>query len=149
MNTTVQTLQALYVKIGGSLTDTYDGINGGSPVSGYFLIADVLKAIYVKCGGTLSTVYSDISALPVSGYSLNPDVIAAIAKVAALYVAPALVTETIAPATTTKEYTPGAGKDGFSKVTVNAVTAAIDENIVAENIKKDVVILGVTGSYEA
>lgn len=28
------------------------------------------------------------------------------------------------------------------------VTAAIDSNIVAENIKKDVSILGVTGTYE-
>lgn len=149
MNTTVNALQAVYVKIGGAPTDTYDAINGGSPVSGYSLITDVLKAIFVKCGGTLSTVYSDISAQPVSGYSLNADVIGAIGKVVKLYVAPALETKSINPATTTEEYTPASGKDGFSKVTVNAVTAAIDANIVAENIKKDVVILGVTGSYEA
>lgn len=38
--------------------------------------------------------------------------------------------------------------DGLSSVVVNAVTADIDSNIVSGNIKKDVTILGVTGSYE-
>lgn len=37
----------------------------------------------------------------------------------------------------------------LKKVTVKAVTSAIDSNIKAENIKKDVTILGVTGTYEA
>lgn len=45
--------------------------------------------------------------------------------------------------------TPSSGKVGLASVTVPRVTAAIDANITAENIKKDVVILGVTGSYEA
>lgn len=36
----------------------------------------------------------------------------------------------------------------LSSVTVNAVTHYIDENIIAENIKKDVTILGITGSFE-
>lgn len=40
------------------------------------------------------------------------------------------------------------GVDGYSPVNVSAVTSSIDKNITAENIKKDVVILGVTGSYE-
>lgn len=38
--------------------------------------------------------------------------------------------------------------DGLSKVTVNAVTSEIDENIKAENIKKGVSILGVDGNVE-
>lgn len=37
--------------------------------------------------------------------------------------------------------------DGLSKVTVNAVTNEIDENIKSENIKNGVDILGVTGNY--
>lgn len=37
--------------------------------------------------------------------------------------------------------------DGLSSVTVNPVTAAIDPNIQAENIKSGVSILGVTGTY--
>lgn len=39
--------------------------------------------------------------------------------------------------------------DGLSSVTVNAVTSSIDSNIQADNIKKDVTILGVTGTYES
>lgn len=37
--------------------------------------------------------------------------------------------------------------DGYSPVKVKAVTSAIDENIVAENIKAGVTILGVEGTY--
>ena len=36
----------------------------------------------------------------------------------------------------------------YSQVTVNAVDASIDANITAGNIKKDVTILGVTGTFE-
>lgn len=82
MTTTLKAIQALYVKIGGNLTDTYDAIANGAAVSNYTLLTDALKAVFVKCGGNLSTVYSDINSAPVSGYSLNPDVINAIAKVA-------------------------------------------------------------------
>lgn len=40
------------------------------------------------------------------------------------------------------------GYDGFSSVTIEAVDATIDSNIVAGNIKKDVEILGVTGTFD-
>ena len=58
--------------------------------------------------------------------------------------------ETANATPTTEEQTitaTGEGKIGLSSVTVAAVTAAIDENIVAGNIKSGVTILGVTGSY--
>lgn len=145
----IKALLALYVKIGGSLTDTVSGVNGGSAVSEYSKLTDALKAIYVKCGGTLSTVYSDISALPVLGYSQNAEVVYAIAKVARLYVAPVLETAQVTPTTSAQNITPEEGVTGFNKIEVGAVTAAIDQNIVAENIKKDVEILGVVGTYEA
>ena len=54
----------------------------------------------------------------------------------------------VTPTTSKQTITPDSGYTGLDKVTVSAVTAAIDSNIIAENIKKDVVILGVTGSYE-
>ena len=38
--------------------------------------------------------------------------------------------------------------DGFNEVNVNPVTASIDGNIKAGNIKKDITILGVTGTLE-
>ena len=59
-----------------------------------------------------------------------------------------LETQTVTPSTTDQEIEPqGEGKIGLSKVTVNAVTADIDENIVAGNIKNGVTILGVQGTY--
>ena len=48
---------------------------------------------------------------------------------------------------TYKEITPSAGKNAITKVYQPAVTNNIDSNIISENIKKDVSILGVTGDY--
>ena len=45
MNTTVQALKALYVKIGGSLTDTYDDIANGATVADYATIPDMIDVI--------------------------------------------------------------------------------------------------------
>lgn len=42
--------------------------------------------------------------------------------------------------------TPSEGKNGITEITVNPVTAAIDENIVSGNIKSGVTILGVEGA---
>lgn len=51
-----------------------------------------------------------------------------------------------------KEYAvtvePSVGIDGLSKVTVNRVTSAVDNNIQPENIKKDIKILDTVGTYE-
>ena len=44
---------------------------------------------------------------------------------------------------------PDDGYDALSSVTINAVDASIDANIVSNNIKKNVTILGVTGTYES
>lgn len=54
----------------------------------------------------------------------------------------------ITPTTSQQTITAPSGVDGYSPITVNAVTSAIDANITAGNIKKDVSILGVTGTYE-
>ena len=53
----------------------------------------------------------------------------------------------IQPTTSEQVVTPTNGSV-FSSVTVGAVTSAIDANITAENIRKDVTILGVTGTLE-
>lgn len=63
-------------------------------------------------------------------------------------VTPALQAKSVTPSTSQQVITPDTGKDGLSQVTIGAVTSAIDANIVAGNIKKDVSILGVTGTYE-
>lgn len=59
-----------------------------------------------------------------------------------------LETKIVSPTTSQQEITSSADKDGIEKVIVEAVTNSIDENIVADNIKKDVQILGVTGTFE-
>lgn len=55
-------------------------------------------------------------------------------------------TLTVTPTTSQQTKTPGSGYTGFSIVTVNAVTSAIDSNITAGNIKLGTTILGVQGT---
>lgn len=55
-------------------------------------------------------------------------------------------TETLTVTPTTSKQTKTPTANGYSSVTVNAVTSAIDSNIVAGNIKKGTKILGVTGT---
>lgn len=50
MNTTIKALQELYVKLGGSLTDTYETIADGAPVSDYVTIPDMIQACTQKAG---------------------------------------------------------------------------------------------------
>lgn len=53
---------------------------------------------------------------------------------------------TVTPSTSYQSFTPASGYSGFGYVNVDAVTAAIDSNITAENIKSGVSILGVSGT---
>lgn len=53
----------------------------------------------------------------------------------------------ITPTTSQQTITASGGVDGYSPITVSAVTSSIDANISAENIKNGVTILGVTGNY--
>lgn len=62
---------------------------------------------------------------------------------------PAIDELNVTPSTSAQTITAPEGTDGYSPVNVSAVTSSIDANIQAGNIKKDVTILGVTGSYEA
>lgn len=62
--------------------------------------------------------------------------------------APVIDELNVTPSTSAQTITAPSGVDGYSPVNVSAVDNTIDENIVAENIKKDVEILGVRGSYE-
>ncbi len=54
----------------------------------------------------------------------------------------------VTPTTSAQTITAPSGTDGYSPISVSAVTSSIDANITAGNIKKDVTILGVTGTYE-
>lgn len=117
---------------------------------------EALKALYTALGGssdnvvnatTIVDVLNEISKLFSGEYDAtqNAEAIANITAVAGSIVKPTQE-KTVSPSTSKQTVTPDSGKV-LSKVTVNAVTAAIDENIVAGNIKSGVTILGVTGSY--
>ena len=69
MDNTIQALQALYVALGGSLTDTYSGICDGAAVKNYVIIPDMINAIaaLVTAGG--------LQALPAVTADDNGDVL--------------------------------------------------------------------------
>jgi hypothetical protein len=54
----------------------------------------------------------------------------------------------VTPTTKSQEITPSEGKNAITKVNVEAVTSDIDSNIVSNNIKKGVTVLGVEGTLE-
>lgn len=54
----------------------------------------------------------------------------------------------ITPTTSQQIITASGSTDGYSPITVEAVTSSIDANIVSSNIKDGVTILGVTGDYQ-
>lgn len=120
--TNVDALKSLYTAIGGS-----------ADLSGVNTIVGVLNAIAVKLGGT-------------GGSLTNADAIADIATVASSAIAH-LEDKTVTPSTSKQTITAGTGYNGLGTVTVSAVTAAIDSNIKAANIKSGVTILGVEGTY--
>ena len=117
-----------------------------------------LKALYTAIGGDTASVLSATTNLEVLngiasklGSSTEGDDIAsaitAISAVAGGQIKK-LTTKSVDPTTENKTYTPTSSYNGFSSFTVKAVTAAIDDNITAGNIKDGVTILGVTGTYD-
>lgn len=102
------------------------GVDGFAPVS----VAAVTAAIDSDI--VASNIKSGVSILGVAGSVVELDG----------------ETVTITPSTSQQTITPTSPHNGITSATVSAVTSAIDSNIQAANIKKDVTILGVTGSYE-
>ena len=122
--TNVEALKALYHALGGDLDDVAD-------VS---TIVGVLNAISAKFDG------ADDAELNAQGIANITEIIGNITA--------DLTTLDVTPTTEAQNIKPTAPIDGYNEVNVSAVTAAIDSNITAGNIKKDVQILGVTGNYD-
>ena len=106
-----------------------------TPSSGYYGLSSVIVEPYaldsktVKSSTSRQTVTSSKDGL--SSVIVEPYV---------------LDSKTVDPST--NDITVTSSADGLSSVTVNPVTSSIDSNIKAGNIRKDVTILGVTGTYE-
>lgn len=62
---------------------------------------------------------------------------------------PNLQKKTITPTTTAQKVVADAEYDGLGEVNVNAVTSAVDANIIPTNIRRGTTILGVQGNLEA
>lgn len=60
---------------------------------------------------------------------------------------PVIQSLSITPTTSQQTHTAPTGVDGYSPVTVSAVDSNIDPNILSNNIKSGVTILGITGTY--
>lgn len=120
----VEALKALYIALGGNADNVANAVT----------IVDVLNEIAKQFSGDFDATQ-------------NAEAIANITAVASA-IHPTVVTQnkTVTPSTSKQTITADSGKT-LGTVTVNAVTADIDENIVAGNIKSGVTILGVTGSY--
>ena len=54
----------------------------------------------------------------------------------------------IDPTVNIQVITPDQGYDAFSSVTINGVTHEIDPNIIANNIREGITILGITGTFK-
>lgn len=121
--TNVEALKAVYVALGGDTADVANALT----------IVNVLNAISDLLDGADDAI-------------TNPEAIANIAAVASGVAPKPTQEKTVVPKTTSQEVTADTGKV-LSKVTVEAVTASIDANIVPGNIKSGVTILGVEGTY--
>ena len=115
--------------------------------------AEQLKAIVTALGGTPTgqsnkDLLNQIAGLlGASGEgSSNAEALAIISGVADNIITGSPQNKEVAPKITSQEVTADSGKY-LEKVTVAAVTSSIDANIVAENIKSGVTILGVIGTY--
>ena len=117
---------------------------------------EALKALYTALGGsagnvtnavTIVDVLNELSKLYGGDYDAtqNAEAIENITAVASAINKPVQNRE-ITPTTELQTITADTGKV-LGTVKVKAVTAAIDANIVAGNIKSGVTILGVAGSY--
>ena len=120
---------------------------------------EALKALYTGLGGSADNVANAVTIVDVLNeiaklYSgdddatQNAEAIANIAAVAGSISPepPTVQNVNVTPTTSKQEIEADAGKV-LGTVTVAAVTAAIDANIVPGNIKSGVTILGVEGTY--
>lgn len=108
-------------------------------------IATAIEAAQQKVANAYSAVSNKGGTLPATQNLSNLPT--AINSIPTGGPSPVIASLTITPTTSQQTITAPTGTDGYSPITVNAVTSSIDANITAGNIKDGVSILGVTGNY--
>lgn len=109
-------------------------------------IATAIEAAQQKVANAYSAVSNKGGSLPATQNLSNLPT--AINSIPTGGPSPVIDSLTINPTTSQQTITAPTGTDGYSPITVNAVTSSIDANITAGNIKNGVSILGVTGNYD-
>ena len=135
------------------------GVDGYSPITVNAVTSSIdanIQAGNIKSGVTILGVSGSVTPLAgetrsvaitsTSGNTFTPS--SGKNGITSITVTPTNQAKTITPTTSSQSITVPSGYSGFGTLTVNAVTSSIDANITAGNIKKDVTILGVTGTYE-
>ena len=155
--TNVEALQVLYAALGGNPADVADAstINDVlNAIAGKYEGTDDALLISEAIGNITAVLDKIIPALPTlitknitenGEYSASEDDADGYSSVN-VEVSPTLEDKTVTPTTSEQTITADEGYDALGTVTVEAVTAAIDANITAGNIKKGVTILGVDGN---
>lgn len=97
----------------------------------------------------LNSIKQDIkTAIINKGQSVNNDMTQYATAISSISGSAVIESLNVTPSTSAQTITAPLGTTGYNPVNVSAVTSSIDNNIQAGNIKKNVSILGVNGTYE-
>ena len=135
------------------------GTDGYSPVNVAAVTAAIdsdIKASNIKSGVSILGVTGTVTELngetrtatltSSAGNTFTPS--SGKNAITSITVTPNNQARSVTPSTSSQTLSVNSGYSGNGTISVSAVTASIDSNITAGNIKKDVQILGVTGTYE-
>lgn len=97
----------------------------------------------------LNSIKQDIkTAIINKGQSVNNDMTQYATAISSISGSAVIESLNVTPSTSAQTITAPLGTTGYNPIKVGAVTSSIDNNITAGNIKKNVSILGVNGTYE-
>lgn len=135
------------------------GTDGYSPINVAAVTASIdsdIKASNIKSGVSILGVTGTVTELngetrtetltSSAGNTFTPS--SGKNAITSITVTPNNQARSVTPSTSSQTLSVNSGYSGNGTISVSAVTSSIDANIQAGNIKKDVQILGVTGTYE-
>ncbi len=122
------------VTVSAVTADIDSNIISGSIKSGISILG--VTGTVIEANNTTRNIYENGTFTPATGYTGFSEVVVDVQP----------ILETLEITATTYDQIHTSNNYGFSTVTVNAVTASVDSNIIASNIKSGVEILNVTGT---